>query len=103
MTRKTIKIFVDEIYSTPLKKNYNTNKRDVYHFDDIWSLDVLDLNDNGPENNRGFEYVLVVIDNFSKFGWTVPRKNKNAQTIKDSFEKVLLPSKRKRIFFESDR
>ena len=28
-------------------------------------------------------YVLVVIDNFSKFGWTVPLKHKIAQTIKD--------------------
>ena len=33
-----------------------------------------------PENFRGHEYVLVVIDNFSKFDWTVPLKNKSAET-----------------------
>ena len=86
MTQKNIKIFMNEIYSKPPKKNYATNKTDVYHIDDIWSLDILDLKDYGPKNNRGQSYVLIIIDNLSKFGWTVPLENKNAQTIKDSFE-----------------
>ena len=103
MTQKNIKIFINEIYSKPPKKYYATNKTDVYHIDDIWSLDILDLKDYGPENNRGYRYVLVVIDNFSKFGWTSPLKNKNAQTIKDSFEKILLSSKRKPNLIETDR
>ena len=103
MTQKNIKIFINEIYSKPPRKNYATNKTDVYHIDDIWSLDILDLKDYGPENNRGYRYVLVIIDNFSKFGWTVPLKNKNAQTIKDSFENILISSKRKPNLVESDR
>ena len=37
------KKFINEIYSKPPKKNYPTNKTDVYHIDDIWSLDILDL------------------------------------------------------------
>ena len=103
MTQKNIKIFINEIYSKPPKKNYDTNKTNVYHIDDIWSLDILDLNDYGPENNRGYRYVLVAIDNFSKFGWTIPLKNINAQTIKDSFENILISSKRKPNLIESDR
>ena len=103
MTQKNIKIVINEIYSKPPKKNYITNKTDVYYIDDIWSLDILDLKDYGPENNRGYRYVLVVIDNFSKYGWTIPLKNKNAQTIKDSFENIIINSKRKPILIESDR
>ena len=102
MTQKNIKIFINEIYSKPPRKNFATNKTDVYHIDDIWSLDILDLKDYGPENNRGYRYVLVTIDNFSKFGWTVPLKNKNAQTIKDSFENILISSKRKPNLIETD-
>ena len=68
MTQKLIKVLIDEIYSKPPKKNYLTNKTDVYHFDDIWNLDNLDLKDYRPENKRGYRYVLVVIDNISKFG-----------------------------------
>ena len=103
MTQKNIKIFINEIYSKAPKKNYITNKTDVYYIDDIWSLDILDLKDYGPENNRGYRYVLVTIDNFSKFGWTTPLKNKNAQTIKGSFENILINSKRKPNLSETDR
>ena len=102
MTQKNIKIFINEIYSKPPRKYYPTNKTDVYYIDDIWSLDILDLKDYGPENNRGYRYVLVTIDNFSKFGWTVPLK-KIALTIKDSFENIIINSKRKPNLIESDR
>ena len=103
MTQKNIKIFINEIYSKPPKKYYPTNKTDVYHIDDTWSLDILDLKDYGPENNRGYRYVLVVINNFSKYGWTIPLKNENAITIKDSFENILISSKRRPNFLEGDR
>ena len=103
MTQKNIKIFINEIYSKPPKKYYPTNKTNTYNIDDIWSLDILDLKDYGPKNNRGYRYVLVTIDNFSKYGWTIPLKNKNSQTIKDSFEKILINSERKPNLLESDR
>ena len=44
------------------------NKTDVYHIEDVWSSDILDLKDYGPENIRGYRFVLIIIDNFSKFG-----------------------------------
>ena len=103
MSQKNIKLFINEIYSKPPKKNYAKNKTDVYHIDDIWSLDILDLKDYGPKNSRGYRYVLVIIDNFSEFGWTVPLKNKSAQTRKDFFENILMTSKRKPNLIESDR
>ena len=62
MSQKSIKIFINEIYSKPPQKKYVNNKTDVYLIDDIWSLDILDLKDYGPENNRGYRYVLVIID-----------------------------------------
>ena len=102
MSQKNIKIFINEIYSKGPKKYYPTNKTDVYYIDDIWSPENLDLKDYGPENNRGYRYVFVTIDNFSKNGWTTPLKNKNAQTIKDSFENILINSKKTNLF-ESDR
>ena len=103
MTQKHIKMFINEIYSKGPKKYYPTNKTDVYHIDDIWSLDIFDLKDYGSGNNRGYRCVIVIIDNFSKFGWTTPLKNKNAQTTKDSFENFLIISKRKPNLIESDR
>ena len=102
MTQKNSKIFINEIYSKPPKNNSITNKTDVYYVNDIWSLDILDLEDYGPENNRGYRYVLVIIDTFSQFGWTFPLKNKSARPIKDSFETILKNSKKTELI-ESDR
>ena len=102
MTQKSIKIFINEIYSKPPRKNCATNKTDVSHIDNTWSLDILDLKDYGPEKNRGYRYVLVIIDDFSNFGWIVRLKNKNAKTIKDPSESIILSSKRKPNLIESD-
>ena len=93
---------MEEIYLKPPNKNYPTNKTNVYHFDDIWSFDILDLKDYGPENIRGCRFFLFVFDNFSKFVWTVPLKNKNAQTIKDFFEKILISLEGKPTLIETD-
>ena len=103
MTQKNIKIFINEIYSKPPKRKYITNNTDVYHIDDIWSSDILDIKYYGLENKRGYRFVLAIIDNFSKFGWTAFIKNKNAQTIKESFQKILINSRKKPNLIESDR
>ena len=87
MSQKHIKMFINEIYSKGPKKYYPTSKTDVYYIDYIWSLDILDLKDYGRESNRGYRYVLLTIDNFSKFVWTVPLKNKKCSNNKRLFQK----------------
>ena len=64
-TQKTVKVFIDEVYSKPPKKSNPTNKTDAYNIHDIWFLDILELKDYGPENNRGYRYVLLVFHIFS--------------------------------------
>ena len=61
-----IKIFIDEIYSEPPKRNYPTNKKIYNHIDEIWSIDLADMIDCKTSNNKGFRYILVIIDKFSK-------------------------------------
>ena len=61
------------------------------------------MKDYVSEKNAGYRYVLVVIDNFSKFGWTVPLKSKKTQTIKYSFENILITSRRKQNLMKTDR
>ena len=53
--------------------------------------------------NKGFRYIFVIIDNFSKYLWCVPLKNKYSQTITNEFSNNLTTSKRKRLKIESDR
>ena len=48
------KIFIDEIYSSPPRKNYPTNKVIYNHVDEMWSIDLADMIDYKISNNKGF-------------------------------------------------
>ena len=98
-----IKIFIDEIYSGAPKKNYPTNKIIYNHIDEIWSIDLADMIDYKISNNKGFRYIFIVIDNFSKYLWGIPLKNKYSKTITDEFSNIITTSKRKPLKLESDR
>ena len=100
--RDLTKIFIDEIYSKTPKRNYPTNKTIIKSIDNTWSSDLLDMNDYYIKNNNGFRCILVVIDNFSKFGWTIPLKNKYAQSIIDAFSQIIKTSRRKPNLLETD-
>ena len=104
MSKKDLsKIFIDEIYSKPPKKNYPTNKIVYNHTDEIWSIDLADMIDYKVSNNKGFRYIFIVIDNFSKYLWAIPLENKYSQTIANEFSNILTTSKRKPLKIESDR
>ena len=102
MKRDLKKIFIDEIYSIPPRKNYPTNKTIIKSIDDTWSSDFLDMNDYGIKNNKSYRYILAVVDIFSKIGWTIPLKNKYAQSITDAFSQIIKTSRRKPNLLESD-
>ena len=55
-------MFLDEFYSQHPKKNCPANKTDFYQNDNHSSSELLDWKDYGLEKNRGFRYVLVVLD-----------------------------------------
>ena len=78
MTKKDlIKIFIDEIYSSPPKKNYETNKIVYNHIDEIWSIDLADMIVYKISNNKNYRYIFIIIHNYSKYLWALPLKNKN--------------------------
>ena len=103
MRRDLTKIFIDEIYSKPPRKNYPTNKKIYNHIDEIWSIDLADMIDYKISNNKGYRYIFIVIDNFSNYLWAIPLKNKSIQIITNEFSNILTTSKRQPNKLESDR
>ena len=71
--------------------------------DEKKSIDLGDMIDYRSSNNKGFRYIFIIIDKFSKYTWHIPLKNKNAQTITHDFSKILTTSRRKPTKIESDR
>ena len=52
MKKDNIKTFIDEIYSTPPRKNYPTNKIIYNHIYEICSIDLADYSDYKNSNNK---------------------------------------------------
>ena len=103
MNSTLTKIFIDEIHSTPAKKNYPTNKTVYNHIDEIWSIDLAEMIDYKISNNKGFRFIFVIIDKFIKKLRTIPIKNQYSETITDEFSNILSTPKRSPLKLESDR
>ena len=78
----------------PIIRNFK--KRAVYSGfkDNIWGADLADMQ-LISKFNKGFRFLLCVIDIFSKYAWVVPLKDKKGVSIVNAFQKILKESNRK--------
>ena len=84
-------------------KNYPSNKIVYNHNNEIWSIDLTDMIDYKISNNKGFRYIIIIIDIFSKSTWAIPLKNVNSKSITEEFSNFPTNSKRSPLKIESDR
>ena len=78
----------------PIIKNFE--KRTVYSGfkDNIWGADLADMQ-LISKFNKGFRFILCVIDIFSKHAWVVPLEDQKGVSIVNAFQKALNDSNRK--------
>ena len=78
----------------PIIKKFN--KRKVYSSfkDNIWGVDLTDMQ-LLSKFNKGFRFLLCVIDIFSKYAWVIPLKDKKGISIVNAFQIILKESNRK--------
>ena len=77
MSKKELtRMFIEEIYSKPPMKYYPTNKIVYNHIDEVWSIYLADMIDYKTSNNKGYRYIFIIVDKFSKYLWAIPLKNK---------------------------
>ena len=74
----------------------NFKKRTVYFGfkDNIWEADLADMQ-LISKFNKGFRFLLHVIDIFSKYAWVFPLRDKKGVSIVDAFQNILDDSNRK--------
>jgi len=58
-----------------LRNKYPTSKYEVSTIDQQWSIDLADMQIISRQN-KGYRYLLCVIDVFSKYAWVKPVKTK---------------------------
>ena len=82
----------DELHKPIIRK---FEKRKVYSSfrDNIWGADLADLQ-LISKFNKGFRFLLCVIDIFSKYAWVVPLKDKKGISIVNACQKILKESNR---------
>ena len=52
--------------------------------DAIWTADLVDMQ-SFSRSNKGFKYILMIIDVFSKYGWAIPLKTKTGSEVMKAF------------------
>ena len=78
--------------------------RQVYvkNVNDVWTMDLIDMNDR-KEFNNNVRYILVVLDVKSRFAWAITQKSKDAKTTAESINKIIKTSGSKPSFIWSDQ
>ena len=68
----------------PVRKKFKRRRVYVKGVDAIWAADLVDMQ-AFSKSNKGYKYILMIIDVFSKFGWAIPLKNKSAKEVTKAF------------------
>ena len=55
---------------------------------EIWSADLIDMREFSNDN-KDYNYLLNVIDIFSKYAWSIPLKTKTALEVTKTFSTIL--------------
>src|SRR5882762_863157 len=70
------------------------------YIDHNWHADLIEI--SHPSTNSNYRYILMVIDNLSKYGWAEKLKNKSTNTVLKAFKKIGRKSKRKPTLLTTD-
>ena len=55
--------------------------------DAIWAADLVDMQ-SFSRTNKGYKYILMIIDVFSKYGWAVPLRTKTGAEVTRAFAEL---------------
>ena len=91
VSRKDVKSVLkkEEVYTLhkPKRTHYSRNPTIVSDIDKQWQVDLADMQKVSRQNS-GFNYILAVIDCFSKTAWAIPVKKKDSKNMLEAFTQL---------------
>ena len=69
------------------KKKYPTRKYIVHDIDEQWQADLADVSLISKQN-KGYNFILTVIDIFSRYAWARPLKTKSGKEVAAAFRDI---------------
>jgi hypothetical protein len=104
ITRDDVKEWLSEQLTYTLHKQvvrkYKRNPIIVTHINKQWEADLVDMKEFSNKN-KGFNYILTVIDCFSKYAFAEPIKQKSADLITKAFKDIF--KERKPSYLRTDK
>lgn len=72
----------------PARKNFKRRRFEMRGINDTFQIDLVEMIPFASEN-RGYKYLLMVIDTFSKYAWIKKLKNKTGKEVTKAMEDIL--------------
>ena len=73
----------------PVRRRFDKRTVIAKQVGDIWTTDLVGMS-AFSRSNKGYKYLLTVIDVVSKYGWVVPLKTKTGKEVAQAFRKLFL-------------
>jgi Integrase core domain len=86
----------------PARKHFERNRYHVDNIDDLWQADLNDMQ-SLKKYNDGYNYILTIIDVFSKYAWMRALRNKSGAEVTRAFKSVFTESGRKAFHLQTDK
>jgi hypothetical protein len=103
MTREGI---VNEIHKSA-RRHYPRLATITKGLHDLWQADLVEMNSGHLKGvgkiNQGYNYMLTVIDTFSKKAWAVPVKQKSGVHVTKAFESILKQTQLSPKYLQTDQ
>ena len=94
-----------EVYTLhkPRRIHYSRNPTVVGGIDQQWQADLADMQ-HVSRQNSGYNWILTVVDCFSKYAWAIPVKKKDSKSMLVGFDQLFEQAKpRKPIRLQTDK
>ena len=90
--RKDIQDFVNNVEAEQLTKERKERKKQGHIIsllpNELWQMDIYVL-DRYSKKNKGYAYILAVVDVFTRKAYAEPMKNKDIKTVCETFQKII--------------
>jgi len=86
--RKRLEASLGYMLHKPMRHRFRTVPVIVYGIDEQWVADLIEVGNIG-KSNRGYRYLLTVVEVLSKYAWVEPVKSKTGKDMTAAFEKIL--------------
>ena len=86
----------------PIKRKFKKRRVLVNGIDKIWAADLVDMQ-AFTKFNRSVNYLVAVIDVFSKYGWLIPLKDKRGKSVASALKTIFKERKPEKMWVDKGK